>query len=278
MAFSQFGSRAVLGAFDGGEITSDAGVLLLRECDRDLQLSARMTACFKDHRDAARVTHSLPALLRQRMMGIALGYEDLNDHDILRRDPALRLLGCAENNALAASATLGRLEHSRENSDPRYHPFLPRLKALQELLVDLFLDHHLTPPAHIVLDIDATDIETHGHQDGGFFHGYYDHRCYLPLYVTCGPHLLLAQLRPGNVDGAKGARNVIRRIVKQIRARWPNVGILVRGDAGFVRENLMRWCEANRVDYIFGLARNDDLLTKARKLRSRAAVERVRTN
>ena len=213
MEFSQFGSRAVLAAFDGGEITSDAGVLLLRECDRDLQLSARMAACFKDHRDAARVTHSLPDLLRQRMMGIALGYEDLNDHDTLRRDPALRLLGSSENNALAASATLGRLEHSRENSDPRSHPFLPRLKALQKLLVDLFLDHHLTPPAHIVLDIDATDIETHGHQDGGFFHGYYDHRCYLPLYVTCGPHLLLAQLRPGNVDGAKGARNVIRRIV-----------------------------------------------------------------
>ena len=278
MEFSQFGSRAVLVAFDGGEITSDAGVLLLREAARRSNLFSRMAGCFEDHRDASRLRHSLADLLHQRVAAMALGYEDLNDHDMLRHDPALRLLGKPDNPALAASATLGRLEHSREAADPRYNPFVPKLKKLQNLLVDLYLDSHDSPPERITLDIDATDIETHGGQEGGFFHGYYEHRCFLPLYVYSGPHLLLAQLRPGNIDAAQGARNVIRRIVARIRDRWPTVKILLRGDSGFVRENLIRWCEANRVDYIFGLARNDYLLTKARKVRSRAAVELLRTN
>ena len=278
MQFSDFGPRKVIAAFDGGEITSDAGVLLLRQCERRLRLSSRMAACFEDHRDGARVRHSLADLLNQRVAAMALGYEDLNDHDALRFDPALRLLGNPDNSALAASATLGRLEHSREAADPRYNPFVPKLKKLQNLLVDLYLDHHDSPPNHITLDIDATDIETHGRQEGGFFHGYYEHRCFLPLYVYAGPHLLLAQLRPGNIDAAKGARNVIKRIVNRIRNRWPAVKILLRGDSGFVRENLIRWCERNHVDYIFGLARNDYLLHKARKIRSRAAVEMVKSN
>ena len=275
MEFSRYGSRRVLGAFDGGEITSDAGVLLLREAARRLNLFSRMAGCFEDHRDRSRVRHSLSNLLNQRVSAIALGYEDLNDHDALRFDPALRLLGNPNNPALATSATLGRLEHSREAADPRYNPFVPKLKKLQNLLVDLYLDGHDTPPEHITLDIDATDIETHGHQEGGFFHGYYEHRCFLPLYVYSGPHLLLAQLRPGNIDAAQGARNVVKRIVARIRSRWPSVKILLRGDSGFVRENLVRWCECNRIDYIFGLARNDYLLHKARKIRSRAAVEMV---
>lgn len=278
MQFSDFGPRKIIAAFDGGEITSDAGVLLLREAAQRLNLFARMASCFEDHRDGARVRHSLADLLNQRVSAMALGYEDLNDHDALRHDPALRLLGNPDNPALAASATLGRLEHSREAADPRYNPFVPKLKKLQNLLVDLYLDSHDSPPERITLDIDATDIETHGHQEGGFFHGYYEHRCFLPLYVTCGPHLLLAQLRPGNIDAAQGARNVIKRIVARIRSRWPDVKILLRGDSGFVRENLVRWCERNRVDYIFGLARNGYLLHKARKIRSRAAVEMVDSN
>ena len=277
MEFSRHGSRQVLAAFDGGEITSDAGVLLLRECQRRLGLSTRIAQHFEDHRDQERVVHSLPDLLSQRVFALALGYEDLNDHDTLRYDPALRLLGSPDGAALAASATLGRLEHSREAANPRYTPFVPKLKKLQSLLVDLFLEAHKVAPERIILDIDATDIEAHGSQAGAFFHGHYDHKCFLPLYVFCGDHLLLAQLRPSNIDGAQGARNVIKRMVNQIRERWPAVKILLRGDSGFARENLMRWCEAHKVDYIFGLARNDYLLAKAQKYRSRAAMEMVGT-
>lgn len=278
MEFFRYGSRQVIAAFDGGEITSDAGVLLLRECECRLELSTRMAMHFEDHRSIGRVRHSLPNLLSQRVFALALGYEDLVDHDTLRHDPALRLMGAPNNAALAASATLGRLEHSREAADPRYNPFVPKLKKLQGLLVDLFLDAHNTPPDRIILDIDATDIEAHGSQVGAFFHGYYDHKCFLPLYVFCGDHLLLAQLRPSNIDGAQGARNVIKRIVKHIRSRWPAVKILLRADSGFARENLMRWCETSRVDFIFALARNDYLLAKAQKFRSRAAVEMVHSD
>tara|TARA_R110001583_G_scaffold195480_1_gene374077 strand:+ start:6056 stop:6658 length:603 start_codon:yes stop_codon:yes gene_type:complete len=198
MQFSDFGPRKVIAAFDGGEITSDAGILLLREAAQQLNLFSRMADCFEDHRDGARVRHSLADLLNHRVSAMTLGYEDLNDHDALRHDPALRLPGNPDNPALAASATLGRLEHSREAADPRYKPFVPKIKKLQNLLVDLYLDSHDSPPERTTLDIDATDIETHSHQEGSFFHGYYEHRCFLPLYVTCGPHLLLAQLRPGN--------------------------------------------------------------------------------
>ena len=175
-------------------------------------------------------------------------------------------------------STLNRLEQSFETGNRRYHTVTPHLKKLSDLLVELFLDDHDAPPKRITLDIDATDIETHGNQEGGFFHGYYEHRCFLPLYIFCGSHLLLAQLRPANIDGAKGARNQIRRIVTAIRKRWPNVEILLRGDSGFARENLMRWCERNRVDYIFGLARNDFLLKKAQKVRGRAAMELLKNN
>ena len=278
MEFTRHGSRQVLAAFDGGEITSDAGILLLRESDRQLSLSKRMASCFEDHRTPNRIKHSLSDLLAQRTTAMALGYEDLNDHDTLRHDPALRLLSSSERDTLAASSTLCRLEHSREAANPRYNAFVPKLHKLQSLLVDVFLDHHDTPPERIILDIDATDIQAHGHQEGSFFHGYYEHRCFLPLYVFYGPHLLLAQLRPSDIDAARGARNVIKRIVSHIRERWPKVQILLRGDSGFVRENLMRWCERHNVDFIFGLARNNYLLTKAQKVRSRAAVEATKTN
>lgn len=282
MEFSRVAGRQVLAAFDGGEMTSDAGLLLLREASQRLHLFSRMAGCFRDQRAPAKVRHALGDLLAQRVLGLALGYEDLNDHDHLRHDPVLALLRQADKNDIAAplagSVTLGRMEQSSEAGDRRYHKIVPSLKQLQTLLPELFVESHEVPPERIILDIDATDILTHGDQEGSFFNGYYEHRCFLPLYVFCGPHLLLAQLRPSDIDGAKGARNVIRRIVKQIRGHWPKVKILVRGDSGFVRENLVRWCEANQVDYIFGLARNDYLLAKASKARSRAAMAMVETN
>ncbi len=278
MEFTRFGKKSVLASFDGGEITSDAGVLLLREAAGQLDLFSQMAACFSDHRDQDRVRYPLSNLLSQRVLGIALGYEDLNDHDTLRFEPALKLLGSPGNNSLAASSTLGRMEKSWENNDRRYHKTVPNLKKLSSLLPELFVQSHEVPPERIVIDIDATDIKAHGNQIGSHFNAYYEHNCFLPLYIFCGPHLLLAQLRPSDIDGAKGARNVIRRIVNQIRSHWPHVKILVRGDSGFVRENLLRWCEGNAVDYIFGLARNDYLLRKARKIRSRAALKLVNTN
>ena len=209
---------------------------------------------------------------------MALGYEDIIDHDTLRFDPALKLLASPRTGdpgtpaPLAGKSTLNRLEQSWETGNRRYHQMVPNLKKLSNLFVSLFLDAHQTPPARITLDIDATDVETHGRQENAFFHGYYEHRCFLPLYVFCGRHLLLAQLRPANIDGARGARNQIRRIVWMIRERWPNVDILLRGDSGFARENLMRWCEGNAVDYVFGLARNDVLLKKAQRVRGKAAI------
>ena len=270
MRFSDFGKRVVFAAFGGGEITSDAGVLLLRKQARRIRLFERMADCFSDRRDPTRTVHTLPALLAQRVAGIALGYEDINDHDALRHDPACKLLADCGGEpapaagkgppALAGKSTLNRIEHAWDTGDRRYHQISANLKKLSNLFVTLFLDAHQTPPARITLDIDATDVEAHGRQENASFHGYYEHRCFLPLYVFCGRHLLLAQLRPANIDGARGARNQIRRIVRMIRERWPNVDILLRGDSGFARENLMRWCEGNAVDYVFGLARNEVLL------------------
>ena len=283
MRFADYGKRVVFAAFDGGEITSDAGVLLLRERARRIRLFERMAGCFTDHRDRERLIHTLPALLAQRVCGMALGYEDIIDHDTLRFDPALKLLASPGTEypgtpaPPAGKSTLSRLEQSWETGNRRYHQMVPNLKSLYNLFVALFLDACDTPPARITLDIDATDVETHGRQENAFFHGYYEHRCFLPLYVFCGRHLLLAQLRPANIDGARGARNQIRRIVAMSRERWPNVAIVLRGDSGFARENLMRWCEGNAVDYVFGLARNDVLLKKAQRVRGKAAMAMIET-
>jgi hypothetical protein len=254
MRFGDHGKRQVLAAFDGGDITSDAGGVLLRETAERLDLFSRMAACFEDRRKQDQVLHKLPNLLAQRVVGIALGYEDVTDHDSLRHDPLLKLLGepdAKRNEApksLAGSSTLGRVERSFQKNNRRYHKITAQPNRFQDLYVDLFTESHDVPPERITLDIDATDVITHGHQVGGFFHGYYEHRCYLPLYIYCGPHLLLAKLRPGNVDGAKGAKAAVKRVVGRIRKQWPKVQILVRGDSGFARENLMSWCEANGVD------------------------------
>jgi hypothetical protein len=261
LAFAPAEGRPVVASFDGGAITSDAGALLLGATDRVLGLTHRLAVCFKDSRDPAYIEHTVETLVMQRVVGIALGYEDLNDHDQLRHDPVLATLAnkltaarsdCAP---LAGKSTLNRLELSRDEPT-RYARIAADTGAIERLFVDLFLDAHAKAPAQITLDLDATDDPLHGQQEGRFFHGYYDSYCYLPLYIFCGRHLLAATLRRSNIDGAAGAVEEVARIVSQIRRRWPRARILLRADSGFCREELMAWCEANRVDYVFGLARN----------------------
>jgi Transposase DDE domain group 1 len=257
--------RRVVAAFDGGEVTSDAGALLLGATDRAIGLVGRFAACFVDCRAQAQVEHSIAAMVAQRVFGIALGYEDLIDHDQLRHDPVLAALAgkltarrknCAP---LAGKSTLNRLEHA-PLAPSRYHKIGHDAAAIEGLFVDLFLEAHKVPPKEIILDLDATDDPLHGHQEGRFFHGYYDCYCYLPLYVFCGKQLLGAKLRRSNIDASAGAKDEVARIVGQIRAHWPRVKILLRADSGFARDELMAWCEANAVDYVFGLARNERLV------------------
>jgi hypothetical protein len=242
----------------GERITTDAGGLLLRETDRRLNLLARLAQCFEDTRDPVFVDHSVEQLVSQRVYGLALGYEDLNDHEQLRNDPVLRVLAGKSNvekDALAGKSTLNRLELSDGKPD-RYKKITFRQGDIDELLVKIFLESYGTPPAEIVLDVDVTDFALHGGQQGRFFHGYYDSYCYLPLYIFCGDQILCARLRQSNSDAAAGSLEEIQRIVKQIRGAWPEVKILLRGDSGFCRNAWMSWCEANQVDYVFGLARN----------------------
>jgi Transposase DDE domain group 1 len=257
--------RRVVAAFDGGEVTSDAGALLLGATDRAIGLVGRFAACFADGRAQAQVEHSIQAMVAQRVFGIALGYEDLVDHDQLRHDPVLAALAgkltarrknCAP---LAGKSTLNRLEHAARGPS-RYHKIGHDGAAIEGLFVALFLEAHKTAPHQIILDLDATDDPLHGHQEGRFFHGYYDCYCYLPLYVFCGKQLLAAKLCRANIDASAGAVEEVARIVGQIRARWPRVEILLRADSGFARDELMSWCEANGVDYVFGLARNQRLV------------------
>ena len=263
--FAPVEGRRVEAAFDGGNATSDAGALLLGATDRVIGLVTRFAACFDDGRVQGQVEHSIESMVAQRVFGIALGYEDLIDHDQLRHDPVLAVLAgkleaqrqnCAP---LAGKSTLNRLEHA-PLLPSRYHKIGHDPVAIEDLFVDLFLEAYKTPPGEIVLDLDATDDPLHGHQEGRFFHAYYDCYCYLPLYVFCGRHLLAAKLRRSNIDASAGATDEVARIVGQIRARWPRVKILLRADSGFARDELMTWCEANGVDYVLGLARNERLV------------------
>ncbi len=259
--------RPVVAAFDGGLVTSDAGALLLGATDRAIDLIGRLAGCFRDWRCAELIEHEVVTLVGQRVFAIALGYEDLNDHDDLRHDPVMAVLAgklaarrkdCAP---VAGKSTLNRLELSRAEPT-RYHKIAYDQAAIEALAVDLFLEAHRRAPQQIILDLDATDDPLHGDQEGRFFHGYYDCYCYLPLYVFCGRHLLAAKLRRANIDGAAGAVEEVARIIAQIRRRWPFVRVLLRADSGFAREELMAWCEANGVDYIFGLARNARLVAE----------------
>ena len=252
----------VVAGFDGGIITSDAGGLLLGRLDRGLGLIRRMASCFTDRRDPRLLEHTVETLVGQRVFALALGYEDLNDHDELRHDPLFHVLAgkleakrsdCAP---VAGKSTLNRLEHRPRREAGKYHKIDYDAPSLEALFVDIFLDGHKRAPKEIVLDLDATDDTIHGEQEGRFFHGYYDSYCYLPLYIFCGRFLLGAKLRPANIDGAAGAVDDVARIVARIRARWPKVRIVLRGDSGFCREELMAWCEAEGVAYLFGLAPN----------------------
>ena len=259
--FSTRGSREVVAEFNGGTITSDGGILLLQETDKKMNLLSRFSGCFLDGRDQAKVEHSVEQMLRQRVYALAQGYEDLNDHDQLRNDPLLGVLcGKAEpgKDLLAGKSTLNRLELGTGEPD-RYKKITFWRDSVDQLLVDTFLDSHVTAPSQIVLDIDTTDMEIHGKQEGRFFHGYYGHYCYLPLYIFCGNQALCARLRPSSVGAAVGTRKEIERIVKQIRVRWPQVQIIVRGDSGFCADEIMAWCEKSQVDFVLGLARNKRL-------------------
>jgi hypothetical protein len=240
-------------------VSSDGGGLLLREADRRIDLVKRLAGCFLDGRSPWLVKHQLSEMLAQRIYGLALGYEDLNDHDELRRDPLLSLLSGKRKleEELAGKSTLNRLELAGRTA--RYHKITYSAEAMDRLMVDLYLESHSRAPEQIVLDLDATDIPLYGHQPERFFHGYYDCYCYLPLYIFAGDQVLCARLRPASQDGAAGAVEEVRRIVEQIRQRWAEVKIVLRADSGFCREELMAWCEAHHVDYVFGLARNQRL-------------------
>jgi hypothetical protein len=259
--FAPVAGREVVASFDGGTVTSDAGALLLGATDRTIDLVHRFAACFQDRRCPELIEHQVATLIGQRVYGLALGYEDLIDHDHLRHDPVMAVLagkleaGRSDCAPVAGKSTLNRLELSRP-LPTRYHKISHDPEEIERLFVTLFLEAHRSPPQQIVLDLDATDDPLHGHQEGRFFHGYYDGYCYLPLYIFCGRHLLCAKLRRSNIDASAGAVAEVARLVAQIRAGWPRMRILLRADSGFAREELMAWCEQNRVDYVFGLARN----------------------
>ena len=258
--FKACGSREIVARFDGGTISSDGGALLLRQTDQRLNLLPRLAECFLDGRNQALVDHSVLEMLSQRVYGLALGYEDVNDHEQLRQDPVFGILAGREEleEPLAGKSTLNRMELGAGTPD-RYKKITFWKEAVDELLVQVFLESHDHAPAEIILDVDTTDLPLHGQQEGRFFHGYYDNYCYLPLYIFCGEHVLCARLRQADHDAAFGSLPEIQRIVAQIRAAWPATKIILRGDSGFCRNQLMSWCENNGVDFVFGLARNQRL-------------------
>jgi hypothetical protein len=272
--------KKVISNFNGGHVTSDGGAILLREFENKKKVLKRFADCFTDYRKQNAIEHSVEELVSQRIYGLVLGYEDLNDHDELRRDVLFSLLsgkqdltgqhrrlerdkGCA----LAGKSTLNRLELTSEqaSSSERYKKISYNKEAVERLLIEVFLESYKTPPEEIILDCDATDDPLHGKQEGRFFHGYYSCYCYLPLYIFCGEHLLSALLRPSDIDAGEGVIDELTRIVSQIRESWPTVRIIVRGDSGFCREELMKWCEDNGIDYVLGLAKNERLKSKISK-------------
>jgi len=288
LAFQAIHGRSVKGSFDGGRITSDAGALLLREIEQGQHLLNRFSQCFLDLRNPGFVEHSVYELVSQRIYGLCLGNEDLNDHDQLRADPLLALL-CGKKDlegshrryvrdrgkALAGKSTLNRLETAGSllSKRPRYKKILAETTELEEFFVHSFLRTTKKPPRLLILDFDATDDPLQGKQEGRFFHGYYDCYCYLPLYVFCGDQLLWSQLRKADIEASDGALEVLKRIVKMIRHRWPLVQILIRADSGFCRDSLMSWCEANGVKYLFGLAKNRRLLRRISRTMKKARLD-----
>jgi len=271
LTFSRLGRRNLLADFNGGAITSDAGALLLRQVDQRIGLTAALANAITDPRDPAKVTHDLVTLLRQRIFAIAMGYEDGNDHDQLRHDPLMQIVterGIDAEKPLASPSTLCRIENAVQRSS------LARMSAV---FVEQFLAAHATAPESIILDFDATDDAVHGLQEGRFFHGYYDHYCFLPLYVFCGDQLLCAYLRPSKIDAAKHSRAILKLLVDRIRRDWPKTKIIFRADSGFCRWKTLRWCDRNGVGYIVGLAKNPTLLRHAQPWTIPAAWHYERT-
>jgi len=281
----QAGRREVVAAFDGGSLSSDAGALLLREVERRTGILERFARCFRDHRDPDRIEHPLPQLLAQRVFGIALGYEDLNDHDELRKDPLFAVVAGSDDpegrhrarrrdggSALAGKSTLSRLELSRPDSasESRYNRIAAEELEIDSMMVGVFTNSHAEAPREIVLDLDTTDDPVHGQQEGRFFHAYYGHYCFVPLYVFCGEHLLLSRLLPGNADAREAVLPELARIVRQIRWVWPEVRIIVRGDSGFCSDKVLSFCELHGLDYALGMAKNSRLLKKIERAMRKA--------
>jgi hypothetical protein len=292
LSFAPVGRRRVEAAFDGGRVTSDAGVLLLREVASKYRLFSRVAKCFRDHRDRSRIEHSVEQMVAQRVLGIACGYEDLEDHDLLRRDPVFALAAGARDllgarrvhasdrgSALAGKSTLQRLEATPGDASAkaRYSKIVYDQAAMECVFVDLFLDAFQAPPESIVLDVDSTDDPVHGMQEGRFFHGYYDQYIYLPLYIFCDGFLLVSKLRTADVDGASGTKEELERVVRHIRSRWPSVKITVRADSGFCRDEILSFCEQNQVDYVIGLSGNQRLLQTIEDDLATARAEHERT-
>lgn len=290
--FASHYSREVVARFDGGQITSDAGALLLRAVEQRTGMLRQFAGCFRDYRQPELVEHTVSELVRQRVYGLALGYEDLNDHDRLRQDPLLAMLSGKSDlegehrrrqqdrgKAGAGKSTLNRLELTlpEANQQTPYKKIVLDEEAVDRLLVDLYIQAQPRGPKRIVLDLDATDDPVHGEQEGRFFHGYYGGYCYLPLYIFSGEHLLCARLRPSNIDASAGALEEIQRIVAQLRRVWPQAQIVLRGDSGFCRDEILSWCEGNRVDYVLGLARNERLVKKIRRPMRQARAQWERT-
>lgn len=293
LEFHALARREVVGKFDGGNITSDAGGLLLREAEKRTGIILGFARCFEDLRDPELIEHTVAELVAQRIYGLALGYEDLNDHDDLRRDPLFAVLVGKEDpegenrirpqdrgKAGAGKSTLNRLELTPAEptaAELRYKKILMKSEEIDRLFVDVFLQAHAEAPEEIVLDVDATDDPLHGNQEGRFFHGYYMNYCYLPLYIFCGEFLLCARLRPSNIDASEGTVEELERIVGQIRSAWPGVKIVVRGDSGFCRDSIMTWCEAQGMDYVFGFAKNERLKAMIAEELQRAQEQYERT-
>jgi len=290
--FHTLGSRDVVANFDGGDISSDAGGLVLREVEQRTGILKRFAACFTDYRNPELIEHPMADLVAQRAYGLCLGYEDVNDHDQLRADPVLATMVGKQDpkgehrreladrgKALAGKSTLNRLEltGAEVGAGERYKKIVMNPEAIDQLMVEHFLEAHQRAPVQVILDVDATDDPIHGHQEGRFFHGYYDCYCYLPLYIFCGEFLLSAQLRSSGIDPAKGALTDLKRVVEQIRKRWPRVHILLRGDSGFCRDAIMDWCERQGIEYVFGLAKNTRLLAEIEQELKAAEAESVRT-
>lgn len=286
------GRRRLEADFSGGRVSSDGGALLVRQAAERLQLPQRLAECFRDYRNPDLIEHSVEELVAQRIYGLVLGYEDLNDHEAISRDPLMAtLVGKSDPEgkdrrhdkdrgvALASPSTLGRVERTPEdaNESSRYGKVVCNFDALGDVFVQAFIESHDRPPPTVVLDLDPTDIELHGDQEGRFFHGYYRHHCYLPMYLFCGDYPLAVKLRPSNIDAPLGAVEMLAPVVEALRQAWPGVHIIIRGDSAFSREWLMSWCEQQGLDYVFGVSRNQRLEKALAKQMEQARREHLQT-